>query len=403
MALKVLFIGNVWPEPTSSAAGLRTLNLLDACLAKGFEAHFVSPCKDNEFRQAVTERGVATEIIQPNDSRFDVFVAALKPDYVIFDRFMIEEQFGWRVQKFSPESVRVLDTIDLHLLRRARERAIKAGGEPELLSDDALREMASIYRSDLTLVISSFEMALLKEKFKIPAELLTLLRFFYDPPKANIPSFEERQNFTMIGNFRHAPNLDAVFWMHREIWPKIRAKLPKAELHLYGAYPPKEAIALDDAATGFRVRGWAEDQYRTLATYRVNLAALRYGAGIKGKITDGWWCGTPVVATPVAFEGMSDGLPWGGEVAESADQFAEAAVKLYEDLDHWKASQARGDHIMQTLYDRKRGTGEFLGRIDAVRKDLTQLRATNLVGQMLWHQGHRSTEYFSRWIELKNS
>jgi hypothetical protein len=47
-----------------------------------------------------------------------MFVKQLQPSIVLFDRFMIEEQFGWRVEN-CPNAVRILDTEDLHCLRLA--------------------------------------------------------------------------------------------------------------------------------------------------------------------------------------------------------------------------------------------------------------------------------------------
>ena len=87
---------------------------------------------------------------------------------VIFDRFMIEEQFGWRVEKTCPQALRVLDTSDLHCLREARQTQLKQGGVLDLYNEIALREIAAIHRSDLTLMISEYEIELMREQFAIP-------------------------------------------------------------------------------------------------------------------------------------------------------------------------------------------------------------------------------------------
>jgi hypothetical protein len=41
-------------------------------------------------------------------------VKELNPAVVLFDRFMMEEQFGWRVSENCPDALRLLDTEDLH-------------------------------------------------------------------------------------------------------------------------------------------------------------------------------------------------------------------------------------------------------------------------------------------------
>jgi len=52
-----------------------------------------------------------------------------------------------------------------------------------------------------------------------------------------------------IGNFRHAPNWDVVLYLQK-IWPLIRKKIPNAQLHIYGSYPPPKATALNNPTTG---------------------------------------------------------------------------------------------------------------------------------------------------------
>ena len=145
--MKLLWIGTVWPEPDASAAGSRTMRLLEACQGAGYEVRFVSPCQENLHQQALEHQGIRTARLAPNDSAFDSFISEYRPEIVCFDRFMIEEQFSWRVRECLPEALRVLDTIDLHSLRRERQRTVTSGdSSPSTsLSDDTLRELAAIY------------------------------------------------------------------------------------------------------------------------------------------------------------------------------------------------------------------------------------------------------------------
>jgi glycosyltransferase involved in cell wall biosynthesis len=75
---------------------------------------------------------------------------------------------------------------------------------------------------------------------------------------------------------------------------------------------------------------------------RVSVAPLRYGAGIKGKIGSALAAGLPVVATTLAAEGMS--LTDGENilVAEGAEQFADAVVRLYQDEALWNRISHNG-------------------------------------------------------------
>src|SRR5690606_27496680 len=107
--LKILFIGLVWPEPTSSAAGWRILHLIK-CFSKISEVFFASAAMKSIHSADLTSLGVQEKSIFLNDSSFDDFVKNLLPDIVVFDRFMVEEQYGWRIAEHCPGALRVLDT-----------------------------------------------------------------------------------------------------------------------------------------------------------------------------------------------------------------------------------------------------------------------------------------------------
>ncbi len=177
----VLIIGFVWPEPKSSAAGGRMMQLIRFYQLQGYAVTFASPAQDSEFMVDLSEFGVIKKNIVLNCGSFDVFIADLNPSIVLFDRFMMEEQFGWRVAESCPTALRVLDTEDLHCLRLARQSAFKEKRDFEiadLLKEEvAKREIASILRCDITLMIATFEMELLQTVFKIDPALLVLFAF----------------------------------------------------------------------------------------------------------------------------------------------------------------------------------------------------------------------------------
>jgi O-antigen biosynthesis protein len=407
--MKVLWIGTVWPEPDASAAGSRTMRLLEACQGAGYEVRFASPCQENSHQRALEDRGIRTARLEPNDNAFDVYVSEYKPEIVCFDRFMIEEQFSWRVRSLLPEALRVLDTVDLHSLRRERQRSVASPEESpsSTLSDDALRELAAIYRSDLSLIISRTEAALLKDRFGVPASLLEVTGFFYPPPPPYSLGWDARANLVFIGNGLHAPNVDAMRLLKHTLWGPIRSALadrgaPDVELHIYGAYLPQEVMQFDNPHQGFRVKGKVEDLYGTLQRYRCNLAPLRFGAGLKGKVSDGWMVGLPCVATPIAAEGMSSGDHFGGVIEESLELYPQRVAELYTDKEIWDAAQEDGTKVLTSLFSQANNTRVFQERLARLVEEKSRAREQNIVGSIMWYHGLRSTEYFSRWIECKN-
>jgi hypothetical protein len=174
------------------------------------------------------------------------------------------------------------------------------------------------------------------------------------------------------------------------------------ELHIYGAYLPQEILQFDNAREGFRVKGKTDDLYATLQQYRCNLAPLRFGAGLKGKVSDGWMVGTPCVATPIAAEGMVSEHRFGGVIEESLEHYPQRVADLYTDQDAWNDAQSNGREVLTTLFSHTANARIFQERLTRLAQEKATLRERNIVGSMLWYHGLRSTEYFSRWIECKN-
>ncbi len=406
----MLIIGSVWPEPQSSAAGTRMMQLIAQFLNLGLEITFASAAAQSHYSFNLSSLKINQENISINDSGFDEFIRRLNPTIVIFDRFMVEEQFGWRVAENCPDALRIVDTEDLHCLRRGRQLASAEGRvfyEDDLLNSDvAKREVASILRSDLSLIISGYELDLLTRVFKVDRKLLHYMPFFtekLDEQTINSwPSFSSRKHFISIGNFLHAPNLDAVLYLKSEIWPIIRKELPQAEMHVYGAYPSSKIMALNNPDEGFLLLGRAEIATEVMQNARLCLAPLRFGAGLKGKLLEAMCCGTPSVTTSIGAESMNDGLAWNGAVADEPGQFAEAAISFYKNEDDWKLAQLKGAEIVNTRFLTAQHTAGLLLKIDELQAGIKAHRLQNFTGAMLMHHTVSSTKYLSRWIEEKN-
>ena len=406
----VLIIGTVWPEPNSTAAGNRIMQIIEQFQLQKWNVIFACAAAKSEFMTDLKAKNVATATIKLNDSSFDDFIVKLNPAIVVFDRFMTEEQFGWRVSENCPNCLRILDTEDLHFVRIVRFENYKKGKcatETDYLkSEIAKREIASIYRCDISLIISETEMELLITTFKIEPKILHYLPFLLDKISENdfadfLP-FDARNHFITIGNFRHEPNWNAVLYLKETIWPLIRKQLPKAEMHVYGSYVTAKATQLHTISDGFIIKGRAENAKCEIKKARVLLAPLRFGAGIKGKLTDAMECGTPSVTTSIGAEAMRGNLEWNGIITDSVIEFANAAVLLYSDEKKWKTAQGNGVKIINSRYNKIVFGTLFIEKITTIQSDLENHRLANFIGQILQHQTLRSTKYMSKWIEEKN-
>ena len=400
----LVIIGTVWPEPNSTAAGSRMLQLISLFQKQGYEITFLCSASKSDFSFDLSQISVKTKAIQLNDSSFDIEIAALNPNVVLFDRFMIEEQYGWRVMENCPNALRILDTEDLHFLRKAREMAFKQNRElvfEDYISDVFKREMASIYRCDLTLLISEYEMQLATETFKIDASMLYYLPFLSEDVNTNVTKFEDRQHFVSIGNFLHEPNWQTVLAL-KKYWKSIKKQLPEAELHIYGAYVSEKAKQLHNEKEGFLIKGRAESVADVYSKAKILLAPIPYGAGLKGKLFEAMQLGLPSITTKMGAEAMNGNLDWNGFITSDEDDFVEKAVELYTNKSLWETAQKNGYEIIEKRFKKELFATDFMNRIEELQLDLKTHRNLNFLGQVLQHQSLQSTKYMSKWIEAKN-
>lgn len=400
----LLIIGFVWPEPKSSAAGCRMMQLIELFQANGYAITFATTAQNLEFSEDISALKISTKVIEINSSSFDDFVKELNPTIVLFDRFMIEEQFGWRVSESCSNALKILNTEDLHSMRQARQLAVKENREftiEDLFSDVAKREIASILRCDLSLMVSEFEMELLQNQFKVSNELLFYLPIFAERLN-EFPTFTERKDFVFIGNFLHEPNWDCVKYLSETIWTLLHKKLPEAKMLIYGAYPSQKVLELHKPKQQFYIMGRADDAFDVVKNAKVVLAPIRFGAGIKGKLLEAMQCGTPSVTSSIGAEAMAGNFDWNGFVKDNPNEFVEAAVKLYEDEKLWQQCQENGFEILDKRYRKSLLEKDFINEINSLLDNLKEHRNKNFIGSILQHHLLSSTKYMSKWIEEKN-
>lgn len=406
---KILIIGTTWPEPKATGAGVRMMQLLHYFLQQNYEITFASTAQPNTDLKCLEDLNISCKQIVLNDPSFDEFIIEEQSNIVLFDRFITEEQFGWRIAQQLPHAIRILDLEDLHCLRKVRQECFKKEIDfslQELKASDATkREIASIYRCDLSLVISSFEFQILTENFAISEDLLLLLPFMFEnvseDMKSKIPSYSERNDFITIGNFLHEPNWDSVLYLKKTIWPQLRRRIPSARLLIYGAYASEKVMQLHNEKEGFLVFGKTDQVEAVFKKAKVLLAPLRFGAGLKTKLVDGMQCGIPNVTTVIGAEGLQVENKWNGYIANDPNEFIAKAVTLHENEEAWMDCQTLGFEMFNSLFNKDILTNKLTSHLKVLEKDIQTHRAANFIGQMLLHHSLQSTKYLSKWIEEK--
>lgn len=178
--------------------------------------------------------------------------------------------------------------------------------------------------------------------------------------------------------------------------------MPFAVVNVYGPYLPQQIVEMHNPKDGFQIKGWTADAKKVMENSRVNLAPLRFGAGIKGKLLLGMQTGTPSVTTPIGAEGMHDGLPWGGFIERTAEQIAQKAVKLYNEENSWKHAQETGFNVLNSIYNKDFHLENLEKRLSAILQHIKQHRIDNFIGGLLQYEGYQATKFMAKWIEAKS-
>jgi GT2 family glycosyltransferase len=267
-------------------------------------------------------------------------------DVVILSRC----QFAWKhvsdVRSYAPQSRIIFDTVDLHFLREEGEARLT--GDPETrrkAQETKQREYALIDQCDETWVVSSAEQRLLREEW--PGKSIRLVSNIVDVPGSGTP-FALRRDWLFIGGFQHTPNIDAVIFFLKKIYPLVSERLGDAKFYILGDKAPPEIAAL--ATDRIIVAGLQRDVRPFFDSVRLSVAPLRFGAGVKGKINQSMAFGVPVVATSVAVEGAE--LRHGEEilVADEPEDFARALIELYQSEELWNRLSDNGIKKTHALY-----------------------------------------------------
>lgn len=395
----LVIIGLVIPEPASTAAGHRMMQLMQLFSEVDYKITFLTASNNVEFSEKIE-----IQKIEINNKSFDEKIRDLNPDVVLFDRYVTEEQFGWRVSENCPHAVRIIDTEDLHFLREARRKAFvekRVVEKKDLINDIFVREIASILRCDLSLIISQFEYDLLVNDFTINPSLLFYIPFLTEGFEKSKTPFEDRKHFVSIGNFLHEPNWQTVLKL-KQIWKSIKKKLPEAELHIYGAYTSQKVLELHNEKDGFLVKGRANSVEDIFNQAKVLLAPIPYGAGLKGKLWESMKFGLPNVTSSIGAEAMHGDLPWNGFIEDSDEYFVGKAVELYKNENIWNQAQGNGYQILDSLFRKDLFADFFIYKVSQLMENLDNHRTENYLGKILQHHQLNSTKYMSRWIEEKN-
>jgi O-antigen biosynthesis protein len=266
------------------------------------------------------------------------------------------------VRQCCPRAVVIFNPIDLDYLREERQAIIESSAElAQRAKQTKALELETVRKVDGTIVVSETECEILNRE--IPGANVTTIPILFSV-KGNGAPFDERRDVFFLGSYQHKPNVDAVFYFVRSIWPLVKQKLPEAKFYILGSNVTQEILPL--ATDDVVVVGYVEDLSHYLDRCRMSVVPLRYGAGMNGKIGTSMSYGVPCVATSIAVEGL--GLKQGENilVGDTPENFAQEVVTLYTDKHLWDHLSISGLSFAEAHWSIKVGERkltEFLGQL----------------------------------------
>ncbi len=350
-ARHVLIVDAVTPTPDQDSGSVDMVNLIRILTSLGWRVHFVPQTNYAHFGRYtddLQELGVECVYFPP----YRTLEHYLEENGDIFDTvFICREGIARSVMpvlaKKLPKAKRVFYTVDLHYLRSERQAELtkdpRIAGEAQKTKAS---ELALMRQSDLTILLSEVEKDIIAAE--LPEARTAIVPLIRDIPGRR-SGFQARSNVVFIGSFNHPPNVDAVEWLVKEIWPLVRQHKVNARLRICGSNMPDAVRRLCAQEADIEAVGFVADLGEVFDHCRLSVAPLRFGAGLKGKLATSFGYGVPCIATRVAIEGMSeDGLEPCRLQGETAEELADLIAHYYRTEQDWeRASRASLAYVEQ--------------------------------------------------------
>jgi len=161
----------------------------------------------------------------------------------------------------------------------------------------------------------------------------------------------EHPTVLSVGTFNWLPNVEAVNFLVKEVWPKIKEKMANTKLWIVGNAPTKEIFEYQKKDTSITITGGIPDIRDAFTGAHVLVAPVFSGKGTRYKILEAMASGTPVVATDIAVEGL--GVKHGEDVltGNTAQAIADLTVQVLQDSTLQKKLGENGKKFVRDRYD----------------------------------------------------
>lgn len=344
----VLFC-KVFPEHDRDSGSNRLKEIIFALRDLNFFVTIVSKdtFSDNAYLKMYQKKGVrAYYNFDKNVSPAKYLESqTMKPEFVWFYGPNVFHEFYKPVQNIFPDAKLVYDMVDIHHLRF--ERAMEL--EPKRIS---LRKKYKFHKkieinaskiADYVIAISDFEEDYMSDfcdgnKIKIISNL-----HYPKIEKRKTLSFGDRKDILFIGS-THAPNIDSIYYLYREIMPLVWKILPDLKVNIIGNV---NEVIKDIDHPNIIFLGYVPDVESLFISNKLMVAPLRYGAGVKGKIGQALEYYLPTVTSTIGAEGMKLTDRENTLIEDSPEGFAKSIIELYTNEELWKKLQDNSEESLK--------------------------------------------------------
>ena len=342
------------PEPDRESGSRRVYHLIGLLRERGWDVTFGADEDYGAERGARRLRQDGIETYVPMRDRLDAILAPGRFDLALVAFWQNAELLLPRIRSACPDTRVVVDMVDLHFLREARNLLKES---PARLLDqefafNTAREINTYALADTVLAVSGKEAELVNDLIADPR------RAFVVPDLEELPPSpvrrRDRCGIVFIGNFWHPPNREALRFLFEEIVPRLDRKLLRRHPIKVIGNKLEEAIPhVDPIPEGVELVGWVPSVAPYLEQARVSVIPLRTGAGTKRKLVQALMLGTPTVSTSIGAEGIPVRDGDHVLVADDASEFAAGVEQLLRDDARWDRLHRQGRDVAVSAHGRE--------------------------------------------------
>jgi glycosyltransferase involved in cell wall biosynthesis len=173
-----------------------------------------------------------------------------------------------------------------------------------------------------------------------------------DLEKFQFSPISKREPMTIIstGNLNYFPNIDAILFFIKRIYPIIKKSLPQIKLKIVGYSPPSIIKKLESQKDGVEILGSVDNMSDHLGRATVAVCPMLSGSGIKIKVLEALATGTPTVAMSMATQAIEVTPDKDIIIRDDPDDFAQAVIDLMHDPARREALSINGRKLIESKY-----------------------------------------------------